>query len=388
MTMVQVLRDNASVSSASTETNASASLRQAAWLGVAHFVVDAVCVASVLRAAPARGAIASSALAFVLSYDLLAFAGQVPLGWAVDRVAPRKTAALAGVLLSALALAMGSQAGLAVIALAGVGNALFHVGAGAMVLSNAQAKAAPAGVFVAPGALGLGLGIVLGRELPQTPPWPLFFAVVVACVAVATVADTRRKDSPTTSEPLPAGRVVAILALLFFSVAVRSLVGTVGCDGCPRGTFLLVAVPAVAFSGKLAGGFLSDRLGWTEVSVAALLTSAPLLAFANGQLWFALPGLVIFQMTMPVTLAAVYRALPTYPGLGFGVLSLALVSGTLPAYLPGGWRPNGTPLLAVVLASAAALYVALRLLFVPAGAPSTAASPPEATPSTLSRGLP
>jgi FSR family fosmidomycin resistance protein-like MFS transporter len=384
--MVQVLRNDASVPS--TETSATASLRQAAWLGVAHFVVDAVCVASVLRAAPASDAIASIALLFVLSYDLLAFAGQMPLGWLVDRVAPRKGAALAGVLLSALALAVGRQAGLAVIALAGVGNALFHVGAGAMVLSSSQAKAAPAGVFVAPGALGLGLGIVLGRALPRTPLWPLFFAIVGACVAVAAVADTPRKGSPPASEALPAGRVVAILALLFFSVAVRSLVGTVGCDGYPRGTFLLVAVPAVAFSGKLAGGFLSDRLGWTEVSVAALLTSAPLLAFADGQLWIALPGLVIFQMTMPVTLAAAYRALPTYPGLGFGVLSLALVSGTLPAYLPGGWRPHGAPLLAVVLASAAALYVALRLLFAPASASSTAASPPESTPSNLCRGLP
>jgi FSR family fosmidomycin resistance protein-like MFS transporter len=354
-------------------------------LGVAHFVVDAVCVTSVLRASPASDAVASSALVFVLSYDLLAFAGQVPLGWLVDRVSPRKAAALAGVLLSALALAVG-KAGLAVIALAGVGNALFHVGAGAIVLSNSQSKAAPAGVFVAPGALGLGLGIILGRALPRTPLWPLAFAIAVACVAVATIADTRRKDSPPRSE-LPAKRVAAILALLFFSVTVRSLVGTVGCDGCPPGMFLLVAVPVVAFSGKLTGGFLSDRFGWTEVSVAALLTSAPLLAFSGGDPWLALPGLVIFQMTMPVTLMAAYRALPANPGLSFGVLSTALVGGTLPAYLPGGWRPHGTALLALVLASAAALYVALRLLLTPASASSTAA-PPESTPSTLCRGLP
>ena len=211
------LRNNASVSSASTQATPTASLRQATWLGIAHFAVDAVCVTSVLRASPASDAVASSALAFVLSYDLLAFAGQVPLGWLVDRVSPGKTAALAGVLLSALALAVGKPAGLAVIALAGVGNALFHVGAGAIVLSDSQSRAAPAGVFVAPGALGLGLGIILGRALPRAPLWPLAFAIAVACVAVATIADTRRKDSPPRSE-LPAKRVAAILALLFFSV--------------------------------------------------------------------------------------------------------------------------------------------------------------------------
>jgi FSR family fosmidomycin resistance protein-like MFS transporter len=382
------LRNNASVSSTTTGTHATSSLGQAAWLGVAHFVVDAVCVAAVLRAAPASDAIASSALVFVLAYDLLAFAGQVPLGWLVDRVAPRKSAALAGVLLSALALALGSQAGLAVMALAGVGNALFHVGAGAMVLSSSQSKAAPAGVFVAPGALGLGLGILLGRALPRTPLWPLFFAVVVACLAVAAVADTRRKDSDPAWEPMPAGRALAILALLFFSVAVRSLVGAVGCDGCPRGMFLLVAVPVVAFAGKLTGGFLSDRFGWANVSVTALLTSAPLLAFADGTPWLALPGLVVFQLTMPVTLTAAYRALPAHPGLAFGVLSLALVGGTLPAYLPGGWRPHGAPLLALVLASAAALFSALRILLAPASASPTARSSSESTPSNLCRGLP
>jgi len=74
---------------------------------------------------------------------------------------------------------------------------------------------------------------------------------------------------------------------------------------------------------------------------------------------------LLFQMTMPVTLAAALRALPAWPGVGFGILSLALVGGTLPAYLPGGWRPHGLALLLLVLASAAALYLALRLLLHP-----------------------
>jgi hypothetical protein len=178
------------------------------------------------------------------------------------------------------------------------------------------------------------------------------------------------------------------MALLVFSVAVRSLVGTVACDGCQRGMFLLVAVPLVAFSGKLAGGFLGDRFGWTDVSVAALLASAPLLAFSDGLLWLVLPGLAIFQMTMPVTLIAAYRALPGCPGLAFGMLSLALVGGTLPGYLPGGWRPQGVPLLALVLASAVALFLALRLLLGPEAVSSTTRSRSDSAPSDPCRGLP
>jgi hypothetical protein len=71
---------------------------------------------------------------------------------------------------------------------------------------------------------------------------------------------------------------------------------------------------------------------------------------------------MILQMTMPVTLAAMMRLLPAWPGFGFGVLCVALVAGSLPAYLPGGWRPQGLPLLFLVLGSALALYLALRIL--------------------------
>jgi FSR family fosmidomycin resistance protein-like MFS transporter len=135
----------------------------------------------------------------------------------------------------------------------------------------------------------------------------------------------------------------------------------------------MVAIPLAGFGGKLVGGFLADRFGFIDLAMVALLASAPLLAFSGGDLWLALPGLLVFQMTMPVTLAATLRAMPSRPGLGFGVLCLALVAGTLPAYLPGGWRPQGLALFFLVLGSAAVLYLALRMLL-PRSEPRTLAS--------------
>jgi hypothetical protein len=127
----------------------------------------------------------------------------------------------------------------------------------------------------------------------------------------------------------------------------------------------MVALPFAAFAGKLSGGFLADRFGWIDLSMVALFASAPLLAFSGGDMWLALPGLLIFQMTMPVTLAAMMRLLPARPAFGFGLLCVALVAGTLPVYLPGGWRPQGLPLFLLVFGSAAALYLALRWLLTP-----------------------
>jgi hypothetical protein len=369
----------------------TATSRGAAWLGVAHFIVDAVSVAAVLRASPPGNSAVASALAFVLGYDLLAFAGQAPLGWLVDRLGIRRAAALLGVGLCALALFAGRNAGYVVVGFAGAGNALFHVGAGAMVLAGSRGRATPAGVFVAPGALGLGLGLLLGRKLLSVPLWPLFFGLAAAAILIrhaARPARTAETDRPGTL-CLGRGEAMAILALLAFSVAVRSLVGTVGCDQCPRGFYLLVSLPVAACAGKLIGGVLADRFGWIELATGALLVSAPLLAFSGGAPWVALPAIAIFQLTMPVTLAAALRAWPAWPGFGFGILCVALVGGTLPAYLPGGWRPQGLSRFFLVLASTVALYLALRRLQARAAAPGlpSPAPPTASTPSTLCRGL-
>ena len=354
-------------SSATTKASHTASMAGAVWLGAAHLIVDAVCVTSVLRASPPSDSIVSSALAFVLGYDLLAFAGQAPLGWVADRLGLRRGAALAGLLCTAVALLAGH--GSAVVLIAGVGNALFHVGAGAMVLAGSQGRAAPAGVFVAPGALGLGLGLLLGRRFRTVPLWPWLFVIAAACAVVLLVArKTPKQPAPIGLGERPTFRrreIASIVALLAVSVAVRSLAGTVGCDSCPRGFFPMVAVPIAACSGKLMGGFLADRFGWIDLSTVALLASAPLLAFSGGDLWLALPGQMIFQMTMPVTLAAMMRLIPERPAFGFGLLCVALIAGALPAYLPGGWRPQGISLFLLVLGSAAALYLALRFLLNP-----------------------
>ena len=350
-------------------------------------IVDAVCVASVLRASPPSDSLVSSALVFVLGYDLLAFAGQAPLGWLTDRLGLRRGAALVGLLLTAAALLASPTFGTAVMVIAGAGNALFHVGAGAMVLAGSRGRAAPAGLFVAPGALGLGVGLLLGRKFLAVPMWPWLVAIAAACVVVLIVATQNpaqvREASPDLAERpnFRRGEVFFVVALLSLSVAVRSLAGTVACDACPRGLFLMAALPLAAFAGKFSGGFLADRFGWIDLSMVALLVSAPLMAFSGGDLWLALPGLLIFQMTMPVTLAAMVRLWPTRPAFGFGLLCVALVAGTLPAYLPGGWRPQGMSLFLLVLGSAAALYLALRMLLIPR--PSGMASALAPSSSTL-----
>ena len=101
---------------------------------------------------------------WLLLYNFCAFALQMPIGAAADRLDRNSCVAVggcAGVLAGLLLGIAGFPAGAAVVA--GVGNACFHVGGGIDVLNRSERRAAPLGIFVAPGALGIFLGTMLGR---------------------------------------------------------------------------------------------------------------------------------------------------------------------------------------------------------------------------------
>jgi len=71
----------------------------------------------------------------------------------------------------------------------------------------------------------------------------------------------------------------------------------------------------------------------------------------------------LFQMTMPVTVAALGVLLPRRPGLAFGLACVALIGGSVPTFYHAVKGYYGTALfVALILASAAALFVALGAL--------------------------
>ena len=102
-----------------------------------------------------------------------------------------------------LVLAPGPIAPLATMIVAGVGNALFHLGAGGLVLRSAGGRATPAGVFVAPGALGLGLGMWMGRT-GRGSTFPIYVALAFAVIALITLDKPALKWEPSKgSHALP-----------------------------------------------------------------------------------------------------------------------------------------------------------------------------------------
>jgi MFS transporter, FSR family, fosmidomycin resistance protein len=340
----------------------------AAAYGAVHLLVDLATVTAAYRAARAVGPGFLGPFEIVLGYDLVAFGLQLPLGIAADWLNAARRALVGGLALTLCGLFLIPVSAVATMAVVGLGNALFHLGAGAAVLTAAKGRAGPAGVFVAPGAIGLGLGIWFGRS-GVAAAWPISGLVAIGLVATVFLRGPRPKDAPIAFFQKPARQIErvkwsAVLALLLLSVAIRSFVGFAGTFRCDKTSMLIIAgVPLAGFAGKLVGGIVSDRAGWIDTSVGALLVSAPLIAYGGGSAYAVVAGLLIFQMTMPVTLTAVYLLMPDKPATAFGWPCLALIAGAMPTFYPWGKALYGShAFAALIVVSALVLCFGLKML--------------------------
>jgi FSR family fosmidomycin resistance protein-like MFS transporter len=327
-------------------------------LGVIHALVDAAC-AAILYAEVALDRLPYETLvALVLLYNSLAFGSQWLVGILADlKGAYRFTGAFGTLLIAAAAVAAPLYPWAGMV-LAGIGNACFHVGAGAVVLRQSYGRAAESGVFVGPGAIGLVTGLWLGLN---SELWRLPTIALLLCSSLLLLRLMPSFAAPAVPRPRATASWLALpIALLLGSVAVRAAIGGLLSGSWRTAAFTTFALAAAALTGKCIGGLLSDRLGWRSSSTLALLLAAPLVVAGLQQFDAALTGMLVLQFTMPVTLAAVYLALPRRPGLAFGLPCLALLIGALPGLMglldPVALKPLAAPL---VLLSALMLFVGL-----------------------------
>ncbi len=314
----------------------------------AHFCVDFAC------AFLCMGYAEDNIQFYLLVYNFCAFALQMPLGLLVDRFGRQMKVAGVGVALTAIALLFPSDPLVGVI-IAGVGNALFHVGGGVYVLRGCENKCAPLGEFVAPGAVGLFLGGYFVDAWPYINPIAVFVLLVLAAVLLFSKREEPAAMQPSLAEkPMLTKREAVALILLFSVVVLRSAAGFQFTFSWKTGSTALMFAIAV-MCGKELGGALSDRFGMGKTSLVSLLVGAMLFIFAEKSAVCGILAALCFNCTMPVTLFAAYKIVRGLPGFSFGLLTFALFLGLLPSYFgfsvpdSAAWFGVGACVLSLVL---------------------------------------
>ena len=322
---------------------------------ITHFWVDLSCAFLVFRTLLGTRDLALC----LLLYNFCAFALQMPFGLLADKFDRNGLVASLGCLLVGLAYLSPLPVLTAVVA--GCGNALFHLGGGIDVLNTSQKQAWALGIFVSPGALGLFLGTLWGKETAV----PLLLAPLGLLVMAAVILQPNRsffgarRSGNALCDTTPVNGYAPLLPL-FLVVVLRSYMGmnqTFAWKGTECWTVILTVALVL---GKAGGGLLMDRLNPRKASAITLIAAAILYLFCD----VPVPGTLavfLFNMTMPITLWAAAKVTPGCKGFAFGLLTFGLFLGYLP-----GWM--GLPsILTSPAAYALVALVSLALLWWPLG---------------------
>jgi MFS transporter, FSR family, fosmidomycin resistance protein len=326
--------------------------------GLCHALIDASSAFLILGIID----IEAHLIKYLVYYNALAFGLQVPFGYLLDKYLYPKYIAIVGVLSIIISFFFTNSPMLSVFFI-GIGNALFHVSGGQVALSINSRKATIPGIYVAPGGIGLALGIYLSVSPTQFIQMLFLFLlllmfIILSIIKIPTISITKR---PLSSY----NYLILIVLLLFLSISIRSVVGLAINFSWKTDFYLLVFLTIFIALGKVLGGVLADRYGWMKTGLFGLLLAAPLLSFGSINPILGITGICVFNFTMPITLIAISAILPGRAGFSFGISSLALFIGALPTLTHHLiWFKNEWLFFTIILISALSLYLALHLIFI------------------------
>ncbi len=378
-----------------------------AFYSMLHFFVDGVCAAAMFGDYMLR----RDGNRSILLYNFCAFALQMPFGIVLDalNVKLEKQVSEAALqhavsekkkrdpnLLTAIAGVLCTIAGaLTHPVLLGIGNALFHVGGGVGMIcddritekngikesgkGNSDKKRKRLlmrlGIFVAPGAVGLYLGMLLAKTGGRSAGLLCGSAAMLLVIAARyvrvrhahpcgvsqtameqiTESAADKEDEMRLSCYAKGNGIWFLCVSCLLVVILRSYIGMTVTFPWKKGVFAgLSAVLAIA-GGKTAGGFLAawKGTGWTA---AVSLALASVCYLFSSFMPVGLAALFLFNMTMPLTLYWMICALPAHAGFAFGFLTFALFLGFLPVFL------NAEPSLAGNVTGSAGSLLSLLIL--------------------------
>ena len=278
-----------------------------------HLTVDGICGAALANYAVNEIYFEPIVYYFGM-YNLLAFGLQAAAGFFLDKY--KKFLRFAFVV-SLASLYLGAMPAIGISAqviFLGIGNCIFHVAAGSLVLQSSENYREP-GIFVSSGAIGLALGLnqIVGAE------------IFLVAYAVLTFMTWKKFREPTFEPKIfkigeRSNFISVVCAILLLSCVIMR-----GFGGANNSSEFVMLFPIIFAVGKILGGVCCDKIGWQNTI---------LLIFAASFLSLQFDGLIpiifltlAFNMTMPLTLRLLHFCKPNYPGLMFGLAAGCLLPG-------------------------------------------------------------
>lgn len=296
-----------------------------------HFITEVVCFYYLTKYT--NIGLYSYVIPFI--YDGFAFVPQSLFGYISDKY-PKVPTGIIGIILLCLGIICLQTSLYFIIPLLciSLGNALIHVNGAEVTLRSSNGRLAPSAIFVAGGSFG----VISGKLLANVSISPIILILVILTMIpfILLAQDYSNESNAHACQKFNyANKSIAskwIIWGMLFIVIARGFVGY----GIPTSWNKTVYETILLYSfmgiGKALGGILADRFGIRKVGIYSTLLAIPFLCFGDQIMIVSLIGVMLFSMTMSITLAILVSVLPSNPGLAFGITTVGLYLGSMPIF--------------------------------------------------------
>jgi hypothetical protein len=268
-----------------------------------------------------------------LIYDGLAFVPQSIFGYINDKH-PKIVLALYGTILMIIAYILNfcTSTNLFIsLFLLCIGNAFMHINGAETTLKISNGKLSHSAIFVSGGSFG----VVTGRLLATS--FIPFWAIIALCITLfpfILLAETYKTENSNTDNFNYAinSKPILVILLATLVVIVRGYVGYGIPTSWNKTIPQLILFYCIMGIGKALGGILSDTIGIRKVAFISTIVSIPFLCFGDNIMIVSIIGIMMFSMTMAITLGILVSVLKKSPGLAFGFTTIGLFLGTIPIF--------------------------------------------------------
>lgn len=296
----------------------------------------------------------------IFLYDALAFVPQSLIGYIKDKY-PKINVDIIGTLLLTLGLIIFLNKikllGIIIISLA---NALIHIEGATTTLKSSNGKLSHSAIFVAGGSFGVALGKILGSYSINVLFLLFLITSMIPCIILANRSITEKSNCCNYNYHNKKLNPFLIVILATLVVVIRGYMGYGIPTTWNKTTIQMVSLFFTMGLGKALGGIVSDMLGMKKTIIISTLISIPFLIVGDNLMFLSLVGIMLFSMTMSITLGIITSVLKNNPGLSFGMTTIGLFLGTAPIFfiqITSFWINS----LIVVICSILCLLILLKI---------------------------